>query len=462
MAVNQETKIGLVVIGGIIIMAIAILSLGDLRFQKGYQLKVIFNDVSGLPDKAPVKSAGVEIGKVQSIDLVKDKAEVTVWLKEKIKIHRDAQVTIVSTGVIGTKYMNMTLGSMSQPVLEDGDTITGIDPISVDKMLSEGLKGFNELADAVKSFTGDKDLKTSLTDMLKNISDVSGSLKRVMNKEENNITTIIENFKDFSEKMKSITDNADVLLKGNKEDIQATIKNFRAVSEKLNTALDSINTIAKKIDSGEGTIGELISNKEMAEEVHKTIKSINEASETANTILKRVGGIETYWDYQANYNTKDELFRNDFGIQFRPRPDKFYYLGVNNIGEKVAGSSDYDSGDQRINSFTAKLGRDFGPFTVYGGLIRSTGGFGASYRPFNNKYFAINAEAFRFDRKVDGKSKAWVNAGGSIRVLEWLYVRANVEDVLERSTFNTSLNLVLKDEDLAYLLGLTGLSNLAK
>ncbi|MFH1238558.1 MAG: hypothetical protein V1653_00430, partial [bacterium] len=87
---------------------------------------------------------------------------------------------------------------------------------------------------------------------------------------------------------------------------------------------------------------------------------------------------------------------------------------------------------------------------------------GAAYRPFNNKIFAVEAEAFRFDRKINGKSKAWINAGGSVRLFEWLYVRASADDLLDSPALNTSLNLVLKDEDLAYLLGLTGLSNLAK
>ncbi len=460
MAINPETKIGLVVIGGIIIIAIAILSLGEINLQRGYELKVLFNDVSGLPVKAPVKSAGVEIGKVAAIDLVGNKAQVIIWLRQDIKIHRDTKVTIVSTGVIGTKYMELTLGSPSEPVLREGDVIIGIDPMTMDKIISEGLKGFNNLSDAISAFTGDEELKGSLIDVLKNIRDISVSVKDIIDTEKTNITDIIENFKVFSEEMKEATKNINDIVKGNKEDLEKTIKNFKTASEKLNKALDSINTITKKIESGEGMLGTLISDDEVSEEVKKTVESIREASQEARDVLRRIRHVKTYWDYQLNYNEKDEMFRSDFGVQFRPNPDKFYFLGISNMKEKEG--SDYDEGSQRINGFTAKIGRDFGPFTVYGGLIRSSGGFGGAFRPFNNKFFEFNAEAFRFDRKIDGKSKAWINTGGSLRLLQWCYLRANVEDILENKSVTTSVNLVLEDEDLAYLLGLTGLSNLAK
>ncbi|MFH1784507.1 MAG: MlaD family protein [bacterium] len=457
---NPETKIGLVVTGGLLILAIGIFALGDIQWQSGYEIKVMFNDVSGLPEKAPVKSAGVDIGKVQKIDLVGNKAQVTVWIKEEIKIHRDSKVTIVSTGVIGTKYMELTLGSQDESVLKEGDILIGIDPMTFDKVISEGLKGFNDLADSIKAFTGDEDLKGTLVDVLSNIRDVSASLKDIVEKEESNIHAIVENFKVFSDDMKKITANVHEIVEGNRDDVEATLKNFKAVSEKMNSALDSIDAIVKKVEAGEGMLGTLIADDEASQDVKKTIKSIQEASNEARKVLKRISHVKTYWDYQLNYNDKDQLFRSDFGLQFRPNPTKFYYLGVHNVKEKEG--SDYDEGDQRINGFTAKMGRDFGPVTVYGGLINSSGGVGGAFRPFNNRIFAINAEAFRFSRKVEGKSRAWINTGGSLRLLDWCYLKANVEDILEAKTITTSLNLVIEDEDLAYLLGLTGLSSLTK
>ncbi len=460
MAINPETKIGLVVIGGLAILAIGILSLGEIQLQKGYKLKVLFNDVGGLPEKSPVKSAGVDIGKVVAIDLVDSKAQVTIWLKENIRIHRDAKITIVSTGVIGTKYMEMTIGSSNLPVLTEQDIVIGIDPLSVDKVVAEGLRGFTDLAEAIKAFAGDKELKDALIDVLKNIRDISASLKGIISTEEENIHGIVENFKIFSEKINTIGNNIDNIVKTNSEDIETTLKSFKAVSEKLNTALDSINTITKDIQAGKGTLGQLIADKEISKEVEQTVRSLSSASKEANNILQRISRIQTSWDYQLNYNNEDKVFRSDFGLQFRPKPDKFYFIGMNNINEKE--DSDYDKGDQRINSITAKIGKDFGAFTVYGGALRSTGGIGAAWRPFESKIMEFNTEAYRFGREVEGKSKAWVNAGGSLRVMQWCYLRVNVEDLLHNQSLNTSLNLMFEDEDLAYLLGLTGLSNLVK
>ena len=69
MVMNPETKIGLVVTGGLLILAIGIFALGDIQWQSGYELKVMFNDVSGLPEKAPVKSAGASISLCEPLDV---------------------------------------------------------------------------------------------------------------------------------------------------------------------------------------------------------------------------------------------------------------------------------------------------------------------------------------------------------------------------------------------------------
>ncbi|MCK4533790.1 MCE family protein, partial [bacterium] len=126
---SQETKVGLFVLAGGIILAVVVVFLGDIPLQKGYTINVLFDDIAGLPEKAPVKISGVEVGKVLKIKLVKNKACVEVWINSKIKIYSDTKARIISTGVIGTKYMEMTMGSVDELMLKDGDTVKGINPI---------------------------------------------------------------------------------------------------------------------------------------------------------------------------------------------------------------------------------------------------------------------------------------------------------------------------------------------
>ena len=74
----------------------------------------------------------------------------------------------------------------------------------------------------------------------------------------------------------------------------------------------------------------------------------------------------------------------------------------------------------------------------------------------------MNIEAFRFSRKVGQETKAWVNLGGKVKITDWWSLGINGEDLLEQKTISTTLNLTFDDEDLAYLLGLAGLSSAVK
>lgn len=464
MALSQETKVGLFVFISLIILGVGILMLGNFRLQRGYTIKIIYDDIAGLQINAPVKTAGVQIGDVKQVDLVNGgKAQVTVWIRDKIKIYTNARATIASTGLIGTKYMEIYLGTTDKPVLKPGDTLVGINPINFDKVVSESLKGFTDLADAVKSFTGDKEMKESLKKIFVNLGNVTEKVDKILADKDQSIDNIVKNFEEFSFKINQVAVHIDDLTQAvSKEDLKQTLSNFKLISQKLDNTLTSLNNIAQKIDSGQGTLGKLVNDEEMANDIKGTASSLRDASDEAKKVLTRISGFKTYWDYRLNYNSADTLTRSDFGIHIRPKPDKFYYLAINNIRGDRAGQK-YDAGNQRYNSITAELGHDYGPFTIHGGLIRSSGGFGVVWRPipeFNN--FELNTEVFRFDRKVNDKNKAWVNAGGVYWLTKWLNLRATYEDVLEQKGFNASLNLSIEDDDIAYFLGLSGLASAAK
>ncbi len=470
MGLSQETKVGLLVMVSLVLLATAILLVGDFRLERGYTIKVLFNDISGLQVRAPVKTAGVQIGEVTAVDLVRGKAQVTLWIKGSLSVFHDARATIASTGLIGTKYLELFLGTKSDRPLKEGDMLIGIDPISFDKVVNEGLKGFTSLADAVKEFTGDKEMKDSLKKIFTNVNSVMEKVNTLLTDKDQSIDSIVENFEQFSVRINQVAAKLDDLSGTvSKEDLKTTMENFKSISAKLDAALTSLNNIAAKIESGQGTLGKLVNDEQMADDVKGTVSSLRGASDEAKKLLARVSNFKTYWDYRLNYNSEDTLTRSDFGIRIRPKPDKFYYFAINNIkGERphdpVTGETiKYDAGGQKYNSITAELGKDFGPFTLYGGFIRSTGGFGAGWRPIpKSDRLEFNAEAFRFDRKINNQTKAWVNTGAVIKLTNNINLRATYEDILEQRSFTATMNLVVEDEDIAYFLGLSGLSSIAK
>ena len=457
---SQETKVGLFVLAGGIILAVVIVFLGDIPLQKGYTINVLFDDIAGLPEKAPVKISGVEVGKVLKITLVNNKACVEVWINSKIKIYSDTKARIISTGVIGTKYLEMTMGSESESLLKKGDTIKGINPVGFDELVDRVMGGLDGLMGVLESIKGKEDMGESFASILRNTRDITQKINSALGPTERDLKETIISFRNLTKNIEEFSADLKEITNEKGQTVKDSIEKFDRIAGKLENILDSFASITEKVEGGEGIIGKLITDEEMAEDLEKALKNISKASREAKKVLKRVSGFKTVWDYRLHYNIDEEMFRNNLGIRIEPNPSKFYYFSVNNLTEKE--NSDYDEGDQKINSFSAQIGKRIGRFTFYGGIIRSTGGLGINYYPFGGDNIILNTEAFDFTRERDQETKAWINVGGKVKITDWWYLGINGEDLLEQKTINTTVNLTFDDEDLAYLLGLAGLSSAAK
>ncbi|HNC75285.1 MAG TPA: hypothetical protein PK362_10440, partial [Elusimicrobiota bacterium] len=144
-----------------------------------------------------------------------------------------------------------------------------------------------------------------------------------------------------------------------------------------------------------------------------------------------------------------------------------YYLAGNNLG--VQEDRKVDGNDvERRNRVTAVMGYDFGPLTLYGGLVRSRGGGGVKIRPLPaaspwNRRVELEGEAYDFgrDEAYQGYTfnKPVYNAGARVKIVEpWLWVGAQMEDIAVRRNLNLNFNMVFRDEDFAFLLAFIGLA----
>jgi phospholipid/cholesterol/gamma-HCH transport system substrate-binding protein len=441
---SQETKLGLFVLVGLAALVVSIILLGDFQFQSRYTINVLFNDIAGLPDKAKVKIAGVEVGAVKGISLDQNRAKVKIWIKKDVKIYADAQANIVSTGIIGSKYLELTVGNPGLPPLKDGDTIIGNEPVSLNKVVENVMSKIDEI---VKVFQGPEGaaIGKNLAATITNLRDVTDALRVALADQEGQLVNIVRNLDSFTGDLAEIS-------RENKAELKVALASISRMSARL-------DRILARIDNGEGTIGKLVSDKEMGEDLKTTVVDLKESTRQAKQVLRRLNLIETHWDYTLRYDTKYEVARHDFGLRVIPRPGKFYYLGGSNLGSTDDESAAADI--EEANTINFLLGKQFGPTQLYGGVIRSKGGLGMTVKPFW-KWSPLNrlemtAEAYDFGRKRP-TAKAKVNVGARARVTEWGYVGVQAEDVYYATAVNAYVNLNFRDDDIAYILGLVGLA----
>jgi len=66
---NDQTKVGFLILAALIAAMIVVVNLGDIRIEKGYEFYVLFDDLADLPARPMVKIAGVEVGRVTKVNL---------------------------------------------------------------------------------------------------------------------------------------------------------------------------------------------------------------------------------------------------------------------------------------------------------------------------------------------------------------------------------------------------------
>jgi phospholipid/cholesterol/gamma-HCH transport system substrate-binding protein len=120
---NSDIWVGLfVLIGGAALLFLALQSanLLSLNFQKTYNVTARFDNIGGLKPQTAVKSAGVVVGRVESISF-DDKSFLA--LQNRYSFPKDSSLKILTSGLLGEQYIGIEPGA-EEKNLQAGDTIT--------------------------------------------------------------------------------------------------------------------------------------------------------------------------------------------------------------------------------------------------------------------------------------------------------------------------------------------------
>lgn len=211
---HAETKVGLFVVLGLVVLFASTLWVEDFRlFKQTYTLVTYFDTVAGVPERSQVRVAGLQGGRVRSMGFEEGRIRVEMEIEERIRIHEDSLATISSDSIVGSRYITISLGTPGARQLKDGDVVPSKDSTNLEQLV-EHLDG---LIVSAKSFVDDINVTQE---------EISGRLKELVD----------ENSPKVSQAMDS----------------------FTAAGDKVNRILETVQGIVTSIDVGEGTIGKLV------------------------------------------------------------------------------------------------------------------------------------------------------------------------------------------------------------
>lgn len=124
---KNDIWVGLFVLIGLaalVFLALKSANLLNLSFESNYSVAAKFDNVGGLKPRAAVKSAGVVVGRVESItfDDKSFQARVTLSLESRYQFPRDSSLKILTSGLLGEQYIGIEAGA-DEKNLAGGDTI---------------------------------------------------------------------------------------------------------------------------------------------------------------------------------------------------------------------------------------------------------------------------------------------------------------------------------------------------
>jgi phospholipid/cholesterol/gamma-HCH transport system substrate-binding protein len=136
-----KAKLGMFVAGGFLILAVAIFLIGRQKnlFNPVFRVNTTFYNISGLQVGNNVRFSGINVGTVENIKIINDstvKVDMIVQKNVQKFIKIDSQATIGSEGIIGDKVLIITQGSSATESLRDGQSVSSIEPIETDAIIS--------------------------------------------------------------------------------------------------------------------------------------------------------------------------------------------------------------------------------------------------------------------------------------------------------------------------------------
>ncbi|MCM8819638.1 MAG: MlaD family protein [Candidatus Omnitrophica bacterium] len=196
---TNEFKVGLFVIFCIIGLFYMVYRTGKVNIKKdGYYIYVIFDEVAGLENKAPVMLNGLEVGKVDKIEPIYDgnktKIKLTLWLDKNAKIRTSPTVSIKTLGLMGEKYIQISSHTGDDFILPNS-VIEGKPYMDLDVIMEKAENLSNDVGNLITNVN-------SLTDEVKK---VAINLGYTVKENEDEISRIIKNLESASKNIEEMT-----------------------------------------------------------------------------------------------------------------------------------------------------------------------------------------------------------------------------------------------------------------
>jgi phospholipid/cholesterol/gamma-HCH transport system substrate-binding protein len=274
-----------VIVGAAIVLAIAIGIYGYVYLreipvrQRGFEMTIIFENVTGLENGDGVTVSGLKVGHIEQMRLESGHVAVRVWMDGKVPFPRDSRAAIRSIGMIGEKYIDLIPGNAKES-LQEGDTIVGtyISDLadaggSLSDLMSQATSLLSKLNAALDTAMH-RNAPQALAISLDNIQRLANRLDRSLEKNMNHLDNTMANLDTISSGVGSFWRRREAAIDSAAQNFSASAARLPKVVAQLDSVLTSTRKLLAKVENQQGTVGKVLHDDEMYRKANQTVDDL--------------------------------------------------------------------------------------------------------------------------------------------------------------------------------------------
>jgi phospholipid/cholesterol/gamma-HCH transport system substrate-binding protein len=363
-------------------------------------------------------------------------------------------------GLLGDKYVDILpparRGMPGEParersgIYQDGERIEATSsPSDADKLITQ----LSAIADDIKQVTaslrtvfGSPRGERSMEDILHDLRETTANIKEFSYALRGEGSEVVG-------RLNELVRNLNGVVNDNKDNLKVSLENIREATRSAEMALASIENVSERIDRGEGTLGRLVNDEGMYNNIDNAAKGLGD-------YVSRIERLKTTIAFRNEYMFPKS--KSYFTLELKPRLDQYYIVELlSDPYGKYERTETVTNGVSTVTQtyrdklkFSLEFAKRWGNLAVRMGLIESEGGVGGDVFAFDDRV-RFSLDAWNFNSTEPGNERAHLKATAAWYINKILFVNGGYDNFLndERRHAFVGAGLRFDDDDLKYLMG---------
>lgn len=289
MKFTNEMKVGITVLLAVIVAIIGFRFMQDVPiFSRSMHLQTTFEKADGISRGSLVYIKGVRVGSVGRVELTSgNEVRLTLYIDTDVPIPEDSKALLTSLSIVEGKAIVIEMGN-SNEFVEYGDSIRGVYTESVMEVIGQkGQELGDDVSDSISELneflrnlneTIDDDTRMSLDQTMKNLESATREVATLVEQKQGDIQSAIESSNSLLGQLDTLVTDSRPRVDSLMISIEQNMNELSRVSRELEQTSATLNSVLEKIDRGEGTLGKMLNDPSMYE-------NLNSASARLDTLL---------------------------------------------------------------------------------------------------------------------------------------------------------------------------------